>query len=599
MNVITLSATDFPIKSVKIFSSRTDVAEVTRVFPLHFTQSLNESQAIEISNLPLLCSPHSGIRASVTIGSDDLLVMDYYHDSSDYKSNLFGRVYALRGRASTKATKLRLPVDVYGIPLPREILWQTLARVDPKSFAVLDQQIKDVQKEIDKETQRLFLDSRSLATKATVILAPVSGRTATTAELELKYRVSATWKPVYEIHVTTIDSAPSSSVVLTYRCQISQSTGENWDNVELAVTTAELRVPSVGLPEPKKMEIRQQGFLWQPDSNHQPAVRPIGPRVTPFWNTPGHASPFGNILSSTQQVGQSIFGSNQSVPHQADPSQDSTGAAQGPAADNVFGAFQGQPTTTSTSLFGALLRQSTATTQGLFASAPAQSSTLASRMSEFSHFPTQSQSSSSTILPSSPHPSTAQNSSVSSFGGSTATENTLGFNKPTPNLQQSQPLFASAQPSPSQQQRERAVLGELDKAITHTATFKSVHSKSCKGGDPSRSYSNHPIEIVHLQESQYRALITASFGLNYVLTPGTIHTYLDGRHISDSDITAVLDGKAITTHTIYDHYQKHAPQPCQQRHHSHISYRFLWTLVLQSHCKSPKALLTSTQARCG
>ncbi|KAG1852801.1 hypothetical protein DFJ58DRAFT_402835 [Suillus subalutaceus] len=215
------------------------------------------------------------------------------------------------------------------------------------------------------------------------------------------------------------------------------------------------------------MEIRQQGFLWQPDSYHQPLVRPIGPRVTPFWNTPGHASPFGNILSSTQQAAQSIFGSTQSVPHQADPSQDSTGVAQGPAADNVFGAFQEQPATTTTGLFGALLRQPTATTQGLFASAPAQSSTLAS---------------SSTILPSSPHPSTAQNSSVSSFGGSTAIENTLGFNEPTPNLRQSQPLFASAQPSPSQHQRERVVLGELDKAITHTATSKVFIPSRGNGG---------------------------------------------------------------------------------------------------------------------
>jgi hypothetical protein len=43
MNVINLSATDFPIKSVKLFSSQAEsanLAEVTRVFPLDFTQSL-------------------------------------------------------------------------------------------------------------------------------------------------------------------------------------------------------------------------------------------------------------------------------------------------------------------------------------------------------------------------------------------------------------------------------------------------------------------------------------------------------------------------------------------------------------------------------
>ncbi|KAG2031735.1 hypothetical protein BDR03DRAFT_1015846 [Suillus americanus] len=664
MNVITLSATNFPIKSVKIFSSRADVVEVTRVFPLHFTQSLNESQAIEISNLSLPCSPHSGIRASVTIGSDDLLVMDYYHDSSDYKSNLFGHQRETNPVSSDvlrnlQAEYMRLEDErqlrqqsfaflstymnslaqgdaLAGGAEPAQLVkffdeFVDIGKSRSEVIAVLDQQIKDVQKDIDKETWRLFLDSSSLATKVTVILAPVSGRTATTAELELKYRVSATWKPVYDIHVKTIDSTPSSSVVLTYLCQISQSTGENWDNVELAVITAEPHVPSVGLPEPKKMEIRQQGLLWQPDSYHQPAVRPIGPRVTPFWNTPGHASPFGNILS-TQQAGKvylealRVFLTKQTPvktrpgPHRdlqqstcselsrnnlppqltvyldlveifcpqhsnPDPSQDSTGAAQGPAAENVFGAFQGQPTTTTTGLFG------TATTLGLFASAPAQSSTPAGRTSGFSHFPTQSQAFSSTIAPSSPHPSTAGNSSVSSFGGSTAAENTLGFNKPTLNLQQSQPLTflsASAQPSLSQHQRERAVLGELNKAITHIATSKVFIPSRAKGGTHHVLIATIPLKAtfarVAVSSVDNRVFWTCDISntSNYVLTPGTAHTYLDGRHISDSHITSVdqpqtiqcslgvdpavttqfnrtvdslpdftvLNGKAITTHTI-------------------------------------------------
>jgi hypothetical protein len=81
-----------------------------------------------------------------------------------------------------------------------------------------------------------------------------------------------------------------------------------------------------------------------------------------------------------------------------------------------------------------------------------------------SHIPTQSQAlSSMAILPLS-YLSTARNSSVSSFSGSTATENTLGSNQSTPNLQQSQPSTsssASAQPSSSQHQRERPVLVEV------------------------------------------------------------------------------------------------------------------------------------------
>lgn len=556
MNVIPLSASDFPIKSVKIFSSRraklADVAEVTRVFPLDFTQSsaLNESLAIEISNLPLL-SPHSGIRVSVTSDSDDLLVTDYYHDSPDHKLNLFGHrgeidpgsshvLRDLQAEFTRLVDERQLKQQSFaflsayinsvakgdalgGVVQPAQLAaffdeFVDIGKSQSEVIVALDQQITDVQQKIDKEIRRLLLESRSLATKATVILAPVSGRTATTAELELKYRVKATWKPVYEIHVATIDSVPSSSVVLTYQCQISQSTGENWDNVELAVTTADLYVPSAGLPEPKKIVMRLQGFI--PECSHQPAVKP---QVTPLWQTPGYASPFRNILSSTQQVNQCMFGSPQSVPHQADPSQDSTRAAQGPAA-SVFGAFQGQATTT---------------TQG-FGSA-------------FSHLPTQSQASSSTIVPPS---STAWNSSVSSLGGSIATEDTLSFKQrlATPDLKQSQPstsLFASVQPSSWQHQRERAVLAEFDEAVTHTATAKAFI--------PSRTadVTNHVlIANIPLNASFTRVAVPSVDNRvfwtcevlntsNYVLTPGTIHTYLDGRHVSDSEITSVNQPQTI------------------------------------------------------
>ncbi|KAG1774462.1 hypothetical protein EV702DRAFT_1124039 [Suillus placidus] len=548
--------------------------------------------------------------------------MDYYRSVSDHKPNLFGyrretnpvssdvlrdlqaeftRLVderQLRQQSfaflSTYMNSLAKGDGLAGVAEPAQLVaffdeFVDIGKGRSEVIAVLDQQIKDVQKGIDEEIQRLFLESHSLATKATVILAPVSGRTATIAELELKYRVNATWKPVYEIHVTTIDSVPSSSVVLTYRCQISQSTGESWDNVELAVTTAEPHVPSVGLPEPKKTEIRQKGFSMQPESYHQTAVRPQV--MSPFWKNPGYASPFVNILSSTQPARQSIFGSTQSAPHQADPNQDSTGAAQGPAADNVFGAFQGQPTTTTRGFFSRMLEasqgQPTATSQGLFGSTPAQSSPLAGQMFGSSHFPTQQQTSSSTIVPPPPY----WNSSVLSFGGSTATENTPGFNQPTPNLQQSQPLTslsASAQRSSSQHQRERAVLAELDKAITHTATAKVFIPSRAISGTHNILIATIPLKAsftrVAVPSVDTRVFWTCEISntSNYVLTPGIIHTYLDGRHISDSDITSVdqpqtiqcslgidpalttqfnrtvsslpdlnvLNGKATTTHTI-------------------------------------------------
>lgn len=231
------------------------------------------------------------------------------------------------------------------------------------------------------------------------------------------------------------------------------------------MTTAKHHVPSVGLPEPKKMEIRQQkGFLSQPDSYRQPAVNT---QPTPVWNTPGYASPFVHILSSAQQASPSVFGGTQNASHQPDPSQGSIGTAQRSAVGSLFGS-KGQPITTTPSIFASTLAQSTTDQSQMFAALQGQPTAtppspslfesrlnaLAAQMSGSSHIPTQSQASSSS---------------------------------------------ASAQSSSSQHQREGAVLAEvchdcflflanltmmfpqLDKAITHT-TIVNVFIPSREAG---------------------------------------------------------------------------------------------------------------------
>jgi len=152
----------------------------------------------------------------VTIGSDALQVMDYYHSSTNHNFNLFGNhelssdvlrdlqaeftrlgdERQLRQKSfaflSTYMNSLAKGDNSTGIAEPAQLVkffdeFVDIGKSRSEVIAVLDQQIKDVQKEIDKEIRRLLLESCSLLTKATVILTPVSGRTATTAELELKY----------------------------------------------------------------------------------------------------------------------------------------------------------------------------------------------------------------------------------------------------------------------------------------------------------------------------------------------------------------------------------------------------------------------------
>ena len=99
--------------------------------------------------------------------------------------------------------------------------------------------IKEVDDEIRDAEIRLNADEESLkrAVKITVIvLADEDGP----AELSLTYVVSeAWWTPLYDLRAAIAhDTKSSSTVRLHYRASVAQSTGEDWANVTLTLSTA-------------------------------------------------------------------------------------------------------------------------------------------------------------------------------------------------------------------------------------------------------------------------------------------------------------------------------------------------------------------------
>lgn len=210
------------------------------------------------------------------------------------------------------------------------------------------------------------------------------------------------------MHVTTVDGVPSPEVLLKHRCQIFQYTGEDWDDVELVVTTAKPDVPlgRVGLPEPKNMVLVQKPS--QPLSHFRQEGWP-GIQTTPFWNIPGQGSAFSNILSAQQHMASSgmqgsLFASTQGYAH---------------ASQGLFGSTptQSQPG------------------QGLFGAPPP---------------PTQPQASLSTFVdaPSTHLPSL--NTSLPLFGGGATTASSHAVSS----VQQPQTLTFTAQPLPHQNEKD-------------------------------------------------------------------------------------------------------------------------------------------------
>ncbi len=115
-----------------------------------------------------------------------------------------------------------------------------------------------------QEAQRLHLELEQLqgrkpATTSSVVV-ELETSAALRAAMTLRYVVrSAGWSPSYDIRVDDL-SAP---LALTYRAQVFQSTGEDWKNVELELSSGDPRVNGV-MPQ---LDIWRLG----------PGTRPPGP----------------------------------------------------------------------------------------------------------------------------------------------------------------------------------------------------------------------------------------------------------------------------------------------------------------------------------
>ena len=63
------------------------------------------------------------------------------------------------------------------------------------------------------------------------------------------------WKPSYDVHIAMTGNVPPPTVKLDFRCTVMQWTGEIWENISLALTTATQVSQLIQLPEPKKINI--------------------------------------------------------------------------------------------------------------------------------------------------------------------------------------------------------------------------------------------------------------------------------------------------------------------------------------------------------
>lgn len=142
------------------------------------------------------------------------------------------------------------------------------------------------------------------------VVVEVSANTTVSATLTLKYMVSsAGWSPSYDIRVADI----TEPMQLTYKAQVYQSTGEDWDKVQLALSSGEPNKDAImptlypwrldfGRPRPAPVANVQQGY--------NPNVRDVRGIIRDAKT--GEPLPFVNVVLSDAN-GQMINGTTSNV----------------------------------------------------------------------------------------------------------------------------------------------------------------------------------------------------------------------------------------------------------------------------------------------
>ena len=67
--------------------------------------------------------------------------------------------------------------------------------------------------------------------------------------------LNARWDPLYDLYAASEDGKPSPSVSLHYRVNLSQTTGEDWTNAKLILSTSATDILNAGIPRPDNLII--------------------------------------------------------------------------------------------------------------------------------------------------------------------------------------------------------------------------------------------------------------------------------------------------------------------------------------------------------
>lgn len=124
-------------------------------------------------------------------------------------------------------------VNIDNLKAFAEYLRTRLADISAKTIAA-NNKIKKIQEVITKLTSQLATLNAKSSTPTSEIVVAVSAKSQVAACFEISYAVTgASWYPSYDLRATDTNSP----IKLDYRANVYQTTGEDWDNVKLTLST--------------------------------------------------------------------------------------------------------------------------------------------------------------------------------------------------------------------------------------------------------------------------------------------------------------------------------------------------------------------------
>ncbi|KAJ7629708.1 hypothetical protein DFH06DRAFT_1284783 [Mycena polygramma] len=342
-----LSARENPIKGVTVYKSRK--AEVVRIFSLNL-QSGNTK--IEITELPS-CIDTQSVRVS---GLGDARLFDVVCTTRDGGKSkpseavrlLKAQKLALEGEKRVRDHESDLLVSYartikgeHVAPHEMNEFLQSFVEQGKKNLqavAEIEEKLVVVDRQIEVELEKEAAKKGASTGEVTIVVGTDS---ETHVNLKLTYIVSnASWESTYELHAATDNSKPSSSVALHYRARIVQSTGEDWTDTALTLSTVAASTIAKSIPWLNPIKIRPQSH---PRNLFGPNKGQSNTNTGPL---------FGQTGFGQQAASGGLFGARPQVQQQQQQQQlQMMQRQQNPFGGQAFG-LQPQVQGQSTGLFG-------------------------------------------------------------------------------------------------------------------------------------------------------------------------------------------------------------------------------------------------------